>query len=72
MIQLFLTGVATSAVVGSTARSAYDHGYNVMLVTDAMTDRDADVHRHSIEKIFPRLGETSSTEDVLDQLNQRS
>ena len=70
--QLFLTGVATSAGVESTARSAYDHGYNVVLVTDAMTDRDADAHRHSVEKIFPRLGETSSTEDVLAQLNQRS
>ena len=37
--QVFLTGVATSAGVESTARSAYDYGYNVVLVVDAMTDR---------------------------------
>jgi isochorismate hydrolase len=37
----------------------------VVLVVDAMTDRDADVHRHSVEKIFPRLGETATTDDVL-------
>jgi len=66
--QVFVTGVATSAGVEATARSAYDYGYNVVLVTDAMTDRDADAHRHSIEKIVPRLGETDTTENVLRRL----
>ena len=55
----------------STARSAYDLGYNVVLVVDAMTDRDADAHRHSVEKIFPRLGETATTDDVLKLLQER-
>ncbi len=63
--QVILTGVATSIGVESTARSAYDLGYNVVLVVDAMTDRDAGSHRHSVEKIFPRLGETVATDDVL-------
>ncbi len=63
--QVFVTGVATSAGVESTVRSAYDYGYNVVAVVDAMTDRDADAHRHSVEKIFPRLGETAATDDVL-------
>jgi len=66
--QVFLTGVATSAGVEATARSAFDYGYNVVLVTDAMTDRDADSHRHSVEKIFPRIGETETTENVLKRL----
>jgi nicotinamidase-related amidase len=66
--QIVLTGVATSAGVESTARSAYDLGYSVTLVTDAMTDRDAESHRNSVEKIFPRLGETCATEDVLKRL----
>jgi nicotinamidase-related amidase len=51
--QVFVTGVSTSFGVESTARSAYDFGYNVVFVVDAMTDRDADAHRHSVEKIFP-------------------
>lgn len=63
--QIVLTGVATSAGVESTARGAHDLGYNVTLVLDAMTDRDEASHRHSAEKIFPRLGETGSTDDVL-------
>jgi nicotinamidase-related amidase len=63
--QVFLTGIATSLGVESTARSAYDYGYNVVFVVDAMTDRDGDSHRHSVEKIFPRLGETDITDNVL-------
>jgi nicotinamidase-related amidase len=68
--QIFMTGVATSAGVESTARSAYDHGYNVVLVTDAMTDRSEEAHRHCVEKIFPRLGETDTTDNVLKLLQE--
>jgi nicotinamidase-related amidase len=67
--QVFLTGVATSVGVEATARSAYDYGYNVVLVVDAMTDLDADAHRHSVEKIFPRLGEIDTTANVLKRLS---
>lgn len=66
--QIFLAGVSTSIGVESTARSAYDLGYNAVFVTDAMTDRDADSHRHSVEKIFPRLGESTTTDVVLAKL----
>jgi nicotinamidase-related amidase len=57
--------VSTSIGVESTARAAYDHGYNVVLVVDAMTDRDASSHCHSVEKIFPRIGETATTAEVI-------
>ena len=66
--QVFLTGIATSLGVESTARSAYDLGYNVVFAVDAMTDRDAEAHRHSVEKIFPRLGEVDTTDNVLERL----
>jgi len=69
--QVVLTGVSTSAGVESTARSAYDLGYHVTFVVDAMTDLDADTHRHSVEKIFPRLGETGATDSVLKLLMER-
>jgi nicotinamidase-related amidase len=69
--QVFLTGISTSAGVESTARSAYDLGYHVVLVMDAMTDMNADTHRHSVEKVFPRIGETETTERVLELLKQR-
>lgn len=66
--QIFLAGVSTSFGVESTARSGYDLGYNVVFVTDAMADRDPATHEHCLAKIFPRLGESSTTEDVLRRL----
>lgn len=35
-----------------------------------MTDRDDAVHEHSIQRIFPRLGETATTDDVLAMLDK--
>jgi nicotinamidase-related amidase len=66
--QVFLTGVATGSGVESTARSAYDLGYNVVFVSDAMTDMSADTHRHCVEKAFPKLGEVDTTHSVLARL----
>jgi nicotinamidase-related amidase len=66
--QVVLAGIATSIGVESTARSAHEHGYHVVLATDAMTDLDPDAHRHSVEKIFPKLGETATTSEILTSL----
>ncbi|MFJ7942638.1 isochorismatase family protein [Streptomyces sp. NPDC096354] len=63
-----VTGIATSIGVESTARAAHEHGYNVTVVTDAVTDMDGGAHDNSIEKIFPRLGETDTTEAVVKLL----
>ncbi|MGQ4435564.1 cysteine hydrolase [Streptomyces sp. SAS_260] len=62
--QVVLTGVATSSGVESTARSAVDHGYHVVLATDAMGDPDPEAHRHSVGRIFPKLGETATTAEI--------
>jgi nicotinamidase-related amidase len=66
--QVFVTGISTSAGVQATAFSASDHGYNVVLVVDAMTDRELDTHAYCVEKVFPKLGETETTENVLKAL----
>ena len=67
--QVVLCGISTSAGVETTARSAYEHGYNVTLAVDAMTDSSIEAHRNSLERIFPRLGETGSTAEVLARLS---
>jgi nicotinamidase-related amidase len=69
--QVVVVGVSTSAGVESTARSAHELGYHVALATDAMSDRDADLHRNSVERIFPRLGETATTAEILAMLGSR-
>jgi len=57
--------------VEATARQAYELGYNVTLVTDAMTDMRAEAQQYSVTNVFPRLGETGSTQEVLDLLANR-
>ncbi|MFD6425506.1 cysteine hydrolase family protein [Streptomyces sp. NPDC060198] len=63
--QVVLAGISTSAGVESTARSASDHGYHVVLATDAMADREVADHRHSVERVFPKIGETATTAEVV-------
>lgn len=65
MTQIVLGGVATSLGVESTARAAHEHGYHVTLAVDAMTDINADAHRHSVSWIFPLVGEPGTTEEIL-------
>jgi len=66
--QIVLTGVSTTSGVESTARSAYELGYHVAFVTDAMTDTSAAAHDASIEHQFPKLGELGTTAEVLGLL----
>lgn len=70
--QVFIGGIATSFGVESTARSAYDLGYNVVLVSDAMTDLDMAGHNHAIEKIFPKLGQIDTTDNISQKMQSRS
>jgi nicotinamidase-related amidase len=70
--QVVLTGVATGTGVEATARQAYEAGFNVTLATDAMTDVRPETHEYSLTHVFPRLGETGSTQDVLNLLATRS
>jgi nicotinamidase-related amidase len=70
--QVVIAGVATSIGVESTARQAHELGFNVTLALDAMTDRDPDAHDNSVTRIFPRLGETGTTAQLLALLSQHS
>ena len=64
--------MATTAGVESTARYAHELGFNVALAIDAMTDMNADAHHNSITRIFPRLGETGTTLEIVDLLEAAS
>ncbi|NEC08590.1 isochorismatase family protein [Streptomyces sp. SID7909] len=66
--QVVVAGIATSIGVESTARSAHEHGYHVTLATDAMTDMSGEAHDNSLQRIFPRLGETGTTDEIVKLL----
>jgi len=63
--QVVVTGIATGAGVLVTALEAHQHGLNVTLPVDAMTDRSAEVHDFNVAQVFPKVGETGTTADVL-------
>jgi nicotinamidase-related amidase len=63
--QVVVVGVSTSSGVESTARQAYEHGLHVTLATDAMTDLNPVAHDNTVAHIFPKLGETGTTDDIL-------
>jgi nicotinamidase-related amidase len=65
-----LAGVSTSIGVEGTARAASELGYNITFATDAMTDREEEAHQRSIKYIFPRMGETGTTKEIVEMLEK--
>ncbi|WP_411104014.1 hydrolase [Streptomyces sp. cmx-4-9] len=66
--RIVLAGISTSAGVESTARTAWEHSYELVFAEDATADTDADSHAHTFGKIFPRLGRVSSTDEIITAL----
>jgi nicotinamidase-related amidase len=62
---IVLAGISTSIGVEGTARAASELGYNISFATDAMTDRQKEAHERSLQFIFPRMGETGTTADIV-------
>jgi nicotinamidase-related amidase len=63
-----LTGISTNIGVESTARQGTGLGFGFVIVEDACSARDAGDHRHSFEKIFPRLARVRTTDEVIAAL----
>lgn len=68
--QVVVTGVVTSTGVEATARQAYEQGFNVTLAIDAMTDIREEAHQYSVRNVFPRIGETGSTQEIISLLQK--
>ncbi len=65
---LVLFGLATSGVVLSTVRQAADADYRLIVLADCCGDRNAEVHRVLIEKVFPRQAEVATADAFLEKL----
>lgn len=60
---LILTGIATSGVVLSTLREAADKDFIITVLTDCCADRDEEVHRILMTKVFPRQAEVITSDE---------
>jgi nicotinamidase-related amidase len=65
---LVLCGITTDYGVESTARSAYERGYQQVFAEDAMTAASEAQHTMAVDSILKRLGRVRSTRAIVDAL----
>jgi len=65
---LLLTGILTQGVVLSTLRHAADMDYRAVVVADGCSDKDPEVQRVLMEKIFPFQARVATVEEVIGAL----
>lgn len=68
---ILLCGITTNIGVETTARDAYDRGYDQVFVEDATSARSAEEHAFVMRTAFPRMGRVRSTAEVLQALGHR-
>jgi nicotinamidase-related amidase len=64
---LILTGMAASGVVLSTLREAADKDYRITILADCCGDRDEEVHRVLMTKVFIQQADVLTLEDWIAQ-----
>jgi nicotinamidase-related amidase len=65
---IILCGITTNIGVESTARAAFEHGYQQIFVEDATSARTIEEHEFVMKTAFPRMGRVRSTAEVLRAL----
>ncbi|WP_072314889.1 isochorismatase family protein [Agrococcus sp. Marseille-P2731] len=61
-----MCGISTSFGVEGTARSAYDHGYELVFVEDAMASQTTEQHDFAVREVFPQIGRVRDVATVTD------
>ncbi len=62
---MVLCGISTNIGVESTARFAYEYGYQQIFAEDAMAALSTEEHAATIDKVFPRIGQVRMTEEIV-------
>ncbi|WP_099064272.1 hydrolase [Serratia sp. BW106] len=65
-----LGGIATNIGVESTARAAWEHGYELAIAEDLCSAPNAEMHQFAFDNIFPRLARVRSTREILAALSK--
>jgi nicotinamidase-related amidase len=62
---IVLCGISTNFGVESTARFAYEYGYQIIFAENAMSSRSEEQHNAAVNFIFKRIGRVRKTEEIL-------
>ena len=65
---IILCGIATAFGVESTARDAYERGFEQIFAEDATAARSKEEHEHTMKVVFARIGRIRKTEDIIRAL----
>ena len=65
---LVVGGTVTQICVADTVHGAFHHGYRVVVVSDAVSSYDEELHRTSLRNIGLKYGRVLSTDDVLAEV----
>ena len=64
MTRIILGGISTNIGVESTARSAAEHGYELVMAEDLCSAGSAEMHEFSFKHILPRLARITTSEAI--------
>ncbi len=62
---IVLCGISTDFGVESTARFAYEYGYQQIFAEDAMASRSDEQHNVAVNFIFKRIGRVRKTDEIV-------
>ncbi len=65
---IILCGISTNMGVESTARFAFEYGFNQIFAEDAMAAHSQEQHEHPVKYTFPRFGLVMKTEELLKKM----
>ena len=68
MDTIVLCGISTDFGVESTARFAYEYGFQQIFAEDAMASRSEEQHNAAVNFIFKRMGRVRKTDEILKAL----
>lgn len=68
MDTIVLCGISTDFGVESTARFAYEYGFQQIFAEDAMASRSDEQHNAAVNFIFKRIGRVRKTDEILKAL----
>ena len=68
MTTIVLCGISTNYGVESTARFAYEFGFQQVFAEDAMSSGSAEMHQASVNYVLKRIGRVRTTDEILAAL----
>ncbi len=69
---IILCGISTNIGVETTAREAYQHGYNQIIAIDACTAMTEEEHISSEKHTFSRIARIRKTEDIVNAIMNKT